>query len=224
MTHFKILALCFLIFGCSTTELVENWKNPDIDQYNPNKILVVGMTSNLDARLQFEKQLQEEFNTRGIEAVMSSEFFEPDFSSEKKTEEDLRALEGDLIMDGFDTILFTKVIGVEDKIAYRSNFDGYDSTYRKFSEDYLMYQDAFYNPDYYEEYTVYHTETAMYCICPSKKRDLIWKGYIDIMDPESISETVNDYVRLVVVVLEEQQLINPELLKEPLKLNEEAIQ
>ncbi|WP_339895457.1 hypothetical protein [uncultured Algibacter sp.] len=221
MKLIKILAICFLILGCSTTELVENWKNPDIDQYYPNKVLLVGMTSNLKARQQFERQLQKEFNTRGIEAVMSSAYFEPSFASEKKTEEELKALEGNLIMDGFDTILFTKVIGVEDKIVYKTNYDGYDRTHRKFREDYLMYQDAFYNPDYYEEYTVYHTETAMYCICPTKDRELIWKGYIDVMDPESIRETVNDYVRLVIVVLDEQQLINPVLFEE--QLNEEAI-
>ena len=68
---------------------------------------------------------------------------------------------------------------------------------------------------------MYHTETAMYCICPTKDRELIWKGYIDVMDPESIRETVNDYVRLVIVVLDEQQLINPVLFEE--QLNEEAI-
>ena len=118
MTPFKILAICFLIFGCSTTELVENWKNPDIEQYNPNKVLLVGMTANLDARQQFEQQLQEEYKVRGIEAVMSSTYFEPTFTSYKKTEIELLALEGQLIMDGFDTILFTKVIGVEDNIIY----------------------------------------------------------------------------------------------------------
>lgn len=221
MKHFKILAICFLIFGCSTTELVDNWKNPDVDQYYPNKVLVVGMTSNLLARQQFERQLKEEFNSRGIDAVMSSDFLEPAFTSTKKTEDELKALEGKLIIDGFDSVLFTKVIGVEDKIIYKTDYDGYDSTHRRFREDYLMYQDAFYNPDYYNEYTVFHTETSMYCICPTKDRELIWKGYIDIMDPESIDETVNDYVRLVIVVLDEQQLINPTLLKN--ELNEEAI-
>ncbi len=221
MKYFKILAICFLILGCSTTELVENWKNPDIDSYSPNKVLLVGMTSNLEARKQFEKQLQNEYASRGIESVMSVDFFESSFTSEKKTEEEFKALEGNLIIDGFDTILFTKVIGVEDKIAYKKNYDEFDNTHKKFREDYLMHQDAFYNSDYYEEYTVYHTETSMYCICPTKDRELIWKGYIDIMDPQSMSETINDYVRLVVVVLEEQKLINPLLLED--KINEEAI-
>lgn len=221
MKYFKILTICFLILGCSTTELIENWKNPDIDSYSPNKVLLVGMTSNLEARKQFERQLQNEYASRGIESVMSVDFFESSFTSEKQAEEKLKILEDNLINAGFDTILFTKVIGIEDKIDYKKKYDGFDNTHRKFREDYLKYQDAFYNPDYYEEYTVYHTETSMYCICPTKDRELIWKGYIDIMDPQSISETINDYVRLVVVVLEEQQLINPLLLEN--KINEEAI-
>lgn len=35
--------------------------------------------------------------------------------------ETLKLLENDLIDDGFDTILFTKIIGVEDRIAYKKN-------------------------------------------------------------------------------------------------------
>lgn len=222
MKAIKIIGLCLLMVNCSTTELVENWKNPDIDTYNPSKILLVGMTSNSDARIQFERQLKEEYTARNIESVMSLDFLEPAFTSEKKSEEDLNAIEIDLINNGFDTILFTKIIGVEDKIAYKENYNSYDSTYRKFSEDYLRYQDAFYNPDYYEEYTVYHTETSMYCICPTKARELIWKGYIDIIDPESMQETINDYVQLVIVVLEEQQLINTIIPMDI--LHEEALQ
>lgn len=222
MKVLAIFILGFLMNSCYTTELVDNWKNPDIDTYSPNKVLIVGMTSNNEARRQFEKQLQYEYATRGIESVTSLELFETSFTSEKKTEEELKMLEAQLLSDGFDTVLFTKVIGVEDKIAYKKNYDGYDSTFRKFHEDYLKYQDAYYNPDYYEEYSIYHTETSMYCICPNEERTLIWKGYIDILDPQSITETVNDYVRLVVVVLEEQQLINPIPLEDV--LDEEAIQ
>ncbi|WNH12656.1 hypothetical protein [Thalassobellus suaedae] len=214
MKYVKIIILCLLMVSCSSVELVDNWKNPDIDTYIPNKVLLIGMTSNYDARKQFEKQLQEEFTSRGIESVMSLNLLKSSFTSEKKTKEELKSLESNLIDNGFDTILLTKVIGVEDKIEYKKNYDGYDSTYRKFKEDYLKYQDVFYNPDYYEEYTIYHTETSMYCICSTKNRDLLWKGYIDIMDPQSIHETINDYVQLILIVLEEQQLITPKIFKE----------
>lgn len=221
MKFIKILVFCLLTIGCSTTELVDNWKNPEIGTYSPNKVLLIGMTSNLEARKQFEEQLYSEYLSKGIESVMSLNYFESSFTSDKVTEAELKLVENKLIKDGFDTILFTKVIGVEDKITYKNNYDDYDSTYRKFSEDYLKYQDAFYNPEYYNEYTVYHTETSMYCICSTKDRELIWKGYIDIMDPQSIGETINNYVRLVIVVLEEQQLINPKILE--YNIDEEAI-
>lgn len=221
MRYLFILILSSILVSCFSTELVDNWKNPDIDTYNPGKVLIVGITSNLEARSQFEKQLQGEFTSKGIEAIMSMEYLPPLFTSSKKTEEELKTLEDSLITNGFDTIIISKVVGVEDKISYKEDFDKCETTYIKFKEDYLKYQDAYYNPEYYNEYTVYHTETAMYCICPTKERELIWKGYIDITDPSSINKTISEYVRLVVLVLEEQELIYSSILEN--KTNEEAI-
>tara|TARA_R110000868_G_scaffold346902_3_gene608011 strand:- start:1598 stop:2215 length:618 start_codon:yes stop_codon:yes gene_type:complete len=204
-------------------DLIENWKNPDIDFFESNKVLIVGMTPNFEVRHQFEKQLKDEYEARGIEAVMSLDIFEPDFTIEKQSGKDINRIENILIANNFDAVLFTKVIGVEDKIAYKENYDDYDETHIKFKEDYLKYQDIYYNPDYYNEYTVYHTETSLYCICPTKDRELIWKGYIDITDPQSVDETVNDYVRLVIVVLEEQNLIIPKIFHEEV-IKKEAIE
>jgi len=222
MKHLFIILFSTLLLSCNSIELVENWKNPDIDSYQPYKVLVVGITSNNKARRKFEKQLKNELELRGATAVASIDFFDGSFRTEEMTEEELNTLENDLLKDGFDTILLTKIVGVEDKIAYKRNYDGYDESYIKFKQDYLMHQDIFYNPDYYEEYAIYHAETSMYCICPTKDRELIWKGYIDIVDPESINETIKEYVRLVIVVLEEQQLINPVVLYEE-EINEEVL-
>tara|TARA_R110000787_G_scaffold59922_3_gene135811 strand:+ start:4023 stop:4466 length:444 start_codon:yes stop_codon:yes gene_type:complete len=141
------------------------------------------LTSNIKARKKFEQQLKDEYEARGTEAAISLDFFDPTFRTEKMTIEELKQLENELIDDGFDTILFTKIIGVEDRVAYKKKYGGFGETHRRFKEDYLEYQDIFYNLDYYEEYTIYHAETSMYCICPTKERELIWKGYIDIIDP-----------------------------------------
>lgn len=206
--------IIFYITSCTDVQLVENWKNPDIDSYEPYKVLVVGLTANIEAREKFEKQLKEELELRGSEIVMSIDLLNPSFGNEKMTEDEIKVLENNLINDGFDTVLFSKIVGIEDKITYKRNYDAYSETNRKFREDYLKYQDIFYTPDYFDEYTVYHAETSMYCICPTKDRELIWKGYIDIIDPKSIDETVNDYVRLLIVVLEEQQLINTKTIEQ----------
>jgi hypothetical protein len=157
--------------------------------------------------VQFEEKLKKELETRGYEAVMSFDIFKTD----KMNTAELDALEYQLIESGFDTILLTKVIGVEEKTTYREDYKEYDETYRKFKDEFLMHQDIYYNPDYYKTYQIYKAETSMYCICPTKDRELIWKGYINITDPQSQStkKTVDDYVRLAIVVLEEEQLVRP---------------
>lgn len=206
--------LSFLLISCSSVEIVDNWKNPDIEVFESSKVLIVGTTSNKEARRQFETQLKQQYELRGIEAFMSLDIFEPDFTIEKQSAEAINRIEAILIANNFDAILFTKVIGVEDKIAYRDNYDSYDETHKNFKDDYLKYQDIYYNPDYYDEYTVYHSETSLYCLCPTKDRELIWKGYIDITDPQSITGTVSDYVKLVTIVLEEQNLMVPKIYNE----------
>lgn len=210
MKKISLLALLlFVLYSCSSAQLVESWKNPEIDSYQPTKVLIVGLTSEMKARKKFEKQLKKEFNARGVEAVMSVDIMNGSNLNERMTEADMNDLETQLILDEFDTILLTKIIGVDDRIAYKKDYGGYDETRRRFTQEYLMYQDVFYNPEYYKEYTIYHAETSMFCICPTKDRELIWKGYIDITDPSNIEQTVKDYVRLAVLVLEEEQLIRP---------------
>ena len=217
MKRLLFLITMLLLSACSTTQIVENWKNPDIDTYEPFKVLVVGMTSNNEARQKFEQQLKNELEARGSQAVMSLDYFDASLTAENITEASLKKLEYNLIKDGFDTILFTKVIGVENKVVYKKSYTDDDNTHRKFRDEYLKYQAIYIDPGYYDEYNVFHAETSMYCICPTKERELIWKGYIDIMDPISIDETVNDYVRLAIVVLEEQQLIGPIASKDGIK-------
>ncbi|WP_040250100.1 hypothetical protein [Psychroserpens mesophilus] len=199
------ILLMLLLLSCSSTQLVESWKNPDIDSYEPYKVLVVGLTSDETARLQFEEKLKQELELRGYEVVMSFDLFK----TEKMNTAELDSLESQLIKSGFDTILLTKIIGVEEKITYSESYKSYNETYRKFKDEFLKHQDIYYSPNYYNAYQIYKAETSVYCICPTKDRELIWKGYINITDPQaqSIEKTVNDYVKLAILVLEEEQLI-----------------
>lgn len=209
VNYLLILLLFVVLTGCSSTQLVNQWKNPNIESFEASKILVVGMTSNKSARKKFEKKLKEEYLARGIEAVGSLELFEKSFTQEKRSEEELSQIENILLEQGFNSILFTKVMGVEDRITFSEEYGDFDNTARDFKDDYYINQDIYYNRKYYDKFKVYHAETALYCICSEKERDLIWKGYIDIIDPSSVKETVDDYINLVLYILEEQHLLQP---------------
>ena len=205
----KILFLlsALLLMNCTSTELVDMWKNPTIDSLSVSKVLIVGMTSNIEARKQFEEQLKKEYESRGVEAVTSLELFEPTFTLEKKSKKELRIVEQILATSNFDAILFTKIKGVENKVVYKETFKDKKYLDVKFKDDYYANQEIFYDPKYYKKFNIYHAETSLYCICPIKERELIWKGSIDIIDPSSIQETVYDYVQLLMLTLEEQKLI-----------------
>jgi len=202
-----IIVLVVLLMGCSSTQLVSSWKNPDYVIFDAYKVLIVGMTPNEDGRTQFETKLKRQFKRRGVESVRSLDLFDVEFTNAARSEEELDEVEQLLLDRDFDAILFTKVIGTEDVQTFRKKMADLDSYYGKFRDDYLTNQDIYYDADYYDQYTVYHAETSLYCICEGKERALVWQGAIDITDPININKTVDDYVELIILALEEQDLI-----------------
>lgn len=203
-----IILLALSLSACSSTQLVSNWKNPDIVLFDAYKVLIVGMTQDQEARASFERKLKREFSKRDVEAVRSLDLFDVEFTSSEKSEEELSEVEQQLLDKDFDAILFTKIVGSEDRQTFRKRISKFDDNYYgTFRDDYLGHQDIYYATDYYDDFTVYHAETSLYCICVGKERELIWRGGIDITDPVNIEKTIDDYIKLVVLAMEEQDLI-----------------
>lgn len=205
-----LILLLTALYACDSTQLRDHWISPDASDYTLKKVFIVGLTNNEVAKAQFEKKLQKQLIERGIEASISLDKFDADFLESEKTDDELKALETQLIQEGFDAVIFTKVAGIKNKIQYKKDYSNFDKNHKKFNDDFLMYQDQVFNPDAYQEYQVYNAETSVYCLCPTKDRTLIWKGYIDIVDPENIDQTVNDYSKLLILVLENDGII-PEI-------------
>lgn len=209
-----IVFLVIFIVGCSTTELVSTWKNPDIVIFDANKVLIVGMTPNEKARVQFETRMRKQFTNRNIEAVRSIDLFDVEFTHSARTEEELDDVEQLLLDRDFDAILFTKVLGSESRQSFRNRMADLDSYYGKFRDDYISHQDIYYDEDYYDQYVVYHAETSLYCICVDKERELIWGGAIEMTDAMDVRKTIDDYIRLLVVAMGEEEIIFREALAE----------
>lgn len=202
-----IITLLIFLLGCSSAEIVSNWKNPDIVIFDAYKVLVVGMTPNEEGRELFETKMVREFKRDGIEAMRSIDLFDVEFTNTPRTEAELDAVEEQLLARDFDAILFTKVLGSENRQSFQRRMSDMDNYYGRFGDDYLTHQDIYYNEEYYQEFPVYHAETSLYCICVGKERSLIWRCAIDVTDPANIRKTVDDYVELVVVAMTEQDLI-----------------
>ncbi|NNE02249.1 MAG: hypothetical protein HKN52_03705 [Eudoraea sp.] len=202
-----VIGLLVILMGCSSAELVSTWKNPEIVIFDAYKVLVVGMTPNKKAQQNFETKMVQEFTQRNIEAMRSIDLFDVAFTEASKSEAELDDVEEQLLDKDFDAILFTKILGTENRETFSQKLAEIERTNERFKDDYMSHQDIYYDDNYYDQYTVYLVETSLYCICVGKERELIWRGVIEITDPIVVNKTIETYIGLVVEEMERQELI-----------------
>ncbi|WGK64022.1 hypothetical protein [Croceiramulus getboli] len=201
------LILVYLSVSCSSSELVENWKNPEIEEFYAQKVLVIAISSDQDNRKIFERQLAKRLEEEGVFAVTSQDVFKSDFTSMLRSEAELDALRTDLVEEGIDAVLLSKLLGAEDKVTLVQAYGNLRDSFRGFEEDYMHNQEIYNQENEIQKYTVYHASSALYCICPDKEKELIWQGSIDITEPDSPRKAIKDYINLLTWALEEQQLL-----------------
>ncbi len=204
----QILVLCLLLLaGCSSTKLVSTWKSPEIVLFDAYKVLVVGMAQDVNVRTEFETRLVKKLEEKGVEAVRSLDLFDVEFTSSEKSEEELSEVEEQLLDKGFDAILFTKVIGTENRRTFKERMNRFNDMYTRFSSDYLEHQDIYYDSEYHKTFNIYTAETSLYCICVDKERELIWRGNLEIMEPVKVEKTIDSYIKRIADAMHEQDVI-----------------
>lgn len=203
-----LILTVFSIIGCSSSRMIQQYKNPEIDVFQANKILVIGLNSDAKLRTMFEKELVAVLASEDVNAVKSIDFFESSFTKEQKTIQELNAIEKKLLEAGFDAILLTKIIGKE-KRFYTSRL------YYEYMKGNQTFEDYYYGNQYLylkkkgkkEDYVVYITETSLYCICPEKERELLWRGEIEIHEAKKMKKNINEYIHILTKSLKEDELL-----------------
>lgn len=196
-----------LLSSCSSSKLVNEWRSPEAVNFEANKVLVIGLANDKELRRQFETELTSQLEKNNVIAVRSIDFFETAFTDERKSEEELNKIEQQLLQAGFDAILFSKVIGSEDKVTAVQQMRNLNDTFRNFKEDFYESQDLYSSRITYESYTLYHAETNLYCICVEKERELLWSGNIDIVESPNRNRGIRDYIKTLIEILDERQLL-----------------
>ncbi|MBW2938280.1 hypothetical protein KXJ69_09195 [Aureisphaera sp. CAU 1614] len=206
MKNIVMLLLIFILSSCSSTKLVNQWKSQDTPVYEANKILVVGMSSDIEVRRSFEEELSKSLESKGVVAVRSIDFFENVFQVEEKTEKEMDLIENSLLEAGFDSVIFSKLIGAEEKVTLMQASKNFDRDFLNFKEYYIENQSV-YTTRETNSYKIYHTETSVFCICAGKERELLWKGNIDLVAPEKRSKSIKQYVKVLLNALEENEIV-----------------
>lgn len=161
MKTYYLLIVVSILVNCASTKIVDTWKNKDYLNYQPNKVLVIGITDNLTARRIFEEQLKSALNRRGIDAVESYYVFDTKFTDLQQTEDAIQNEVNKLDKEGFDAILISTVKGVDEKTSYSGDTYYRDTYNRRFGRYYYSYQNIYYDRGYYDKYKVYHIESSL---------------------------------------------------------------
>tara|TARA_R110000868_G_scaffold33990_2_gene123047 strand:+ start:1554 stop:2186 length:633 start_codon:yes stop_codon:yes gene_type:complete len=206
MKKIILLTISVLLVSCKSTKLVDSYKNPENVVFTAYKVLVVGMTANEEHKAAFESKLKEEFDKRNIEAIRSIDLFDVNFTATAKTDDELAAVERQLLDKDFDAILFAKVLGSESKQTLKKSIADWNNFTGNFREDYIKSQSIYTDTDY-DIFKVFQTETTIYCICEGKERSLVWRGSIELMEPSDINKSISEYVKLLADTMEEQDII-----------------
>ncbi|EAS19291.1 hypothetical protein BBFL7_00756 [Flavobacteria bacterium BBFL7] len=204
--HFLIITLVW-VASCSDSELIENWKNPDFDLFKSQKVLVLAISNDVENRRFFENRVVNQLNNKGVNAIVSDSFFNDSFTKRPQTEEDVKAIENFLLQEGYDAILVTKVIGAEDKVTLVKSYQNFNKTFETFNEDYYSNQGLFDQKEHEESYVVYHAESVLYCICPDKDRQVVWRASINVNKLDSEKKAIKDYSNMLMWTLESQNIL-----------------
>ncbi|MCK0178394.1 hypothetical protein MWU50_03735 [Flavobacteriaceae bacterium S0862] len=208
MKSFYYIVVVLLLTSCTAVKMTDTWVNKEYTNYQPKKVLIVGLTDNLIARKMFEEQLKTELINRGIDAVESYDVFKPTFTSLKQTEEDIEKEVKRISNDGFDAILISAVKGIDEKVSYSGDTYRRDYYWRRFGRYYYLVQDVYLIEGYYNEYEIYHIEASLYNLKENNDKSLVWVASYDIVDPKRINTTVTNYVTAIIKSLEEKRIIN----------------
>jgi hypothetical protein len=202
-----ILAL-ILLSSCAATQVSDSWVNKDYTDYQPKKILIIGLTENLSGRTLFEDQLKNELNKRGINAVESYTVIKPTFTNLKQTETEIETEVKRLSKDGYDAVLISAVKGVDEKVSYSGDDFRTYNHWQRFGRYYYLAQDVYHVEGYYNRYKIYHIEASLYNLKANDDKSLVWVASYDVVDPRQVTTTVTNYVKAIIKSLEAHQLID----------------
>lgn len=208
MKNLYFLFVALLVVSCSSTRMVDSWKNDAYTNFKPKRVLVVGITDHLTARKIFEKQLKEALQTKHIDAVESYNVFDSGFLNSKQSRADIEKAVKSFSDNGYDAVLISAVKGMDEKTTYSGDTFYRNYYWRRFGRYYYLYQDVYFVEGYYNKYKIYNVEASLFDLKSDRDKTLVWVASYKIVDPQKIETSVHEYVAAIIQALENENLID----------------
>lgn len=199
---FAIVFVAAGLSACKTTSTTVGgtWTNPQFQGPGLSKMFVIGTARKQTTRELYETVMADAVRKQGADAEAS---FKAVGQSQRLTKSEARAA---IDEGGFDGIIFTHVLNVDDQLKYHeerttqvptSNADlymmDYDQRYETVTE-----------PGYYEEKRTYSIETIVY---DAKTGEKLWWAVSETVDPDSVETAVHEIAEATAKRMKDEGLI-----------------
>ncbi len=186
---------------------MEQYVNPETTDFKPQKILVIGLTPDGGLQRQFEYSMVKALEDQNVNAVKSVDLYGEPFEISQDIENNWEKFQSDLLKSGFDSVLLSKITGQETRVTIAQSYRNLVRTFETF-DTYYKENRTISESGQLEDYPVLNTESSLYCLCPDRENDLIWRGNIDIVNAPDSQKTIRDYVNTLVRALRKNRFFN----------------
>ncbi|MEP1033522.1 hypothetical protein [Ekhidna sp.] len=202
MIHrYLFLAIFILIFSCSS-DFNNEWKRDPYEGTHFNKLVVVGLSHDLENRKFYEKEAVTQLEKSGFHAVEGLKIFPQEVTELDHNQDSITSL---IEANKVDAVLVVKILHENDE-TYMMPED-----YSKFKKMYFRRRSFHtYNSNYYERPEKYYMIATLYDLKEKhheNEETVIWRASSLIINPAENVETKRKFIDDVVAHITEQHLI-----------------
>ena len=177
--------------GCSTSRLVDVWKDPQFNFNSINKVVVIAAIDGKAKRRIWEDSFVKVLSNYGIEAVPSYKYYPNDIPKP----EDVH----NLIDNKFDGVVLVRRLNT--KIYKRYVPGDYYAVpvgwvHYPFFRRYSFVYSYYHTPGYFVKSRVFNFNVGLYEA--NDKGNLIWEGTGEVIDPGSQKDLIKELSNLVI--------------------------
>jgi hypothetical protein len=201
MKKWPLLVMLAVLVACtSSSRITSTWKNPKPHPGYYN-VIVVAMTSNIEAKTTIENDLGNAIVKKGTVASRSMDVFPLNFRDRISREEMMEKIQH----TSSQAIVTVSLIKKEAQPAYVPGTMGY-VPYGRFWGYWNYWYPTMYSPGYYTEDEVYYMETNVYDV---RTEELMWSVQSETYNPASLSGFSQDLANIIADKLVKDGIIGP---------------
>lgn len=202
MNRLSLLSLLLVLFSCSS-DFDDEWKRIPYESVHFNKLVVVGLSHDLDTRKFYEQEAASELEKAGFHAVKGLSIFPQEVTELDHNHDSITSL---IIENQVDAVLTIKVLHKNDH-AYLMPED--HKKFKVFLGRWGRSKSLHVN-HYYKKPEKYYMIATLYNLMENHEENeetVIWRASSIIYNPEKNIEVKKDFIDNAVAHITDQHLI-----------------